>query len=583
MRVLSWSLAFVFVNFLFKKMPFVFNLDFLNERRIILLNIRSEAGQHLGLSLQVSDAPTDMDLTSLIGELITCDFEGGAGKKRVFNGLITHVQFFNKKIHGESSVSLSALSESVKSDMIRRNRVFQTPNATLGDIVNEVKAGMSCNAVIGDCDLNVEVPFSFQYNETDFSFLKRLLSGYGTPILITDAGKEVQIGQFSGGTYSVEEDEILSDSVSGYLMPLQMDESFGSTGDEVGNFQKLVQDFNSSLNRDTASYFSNSAFEFSRDRNKEFQTIQDLHNIAMQSGQRILVTKRSFLQAGQKVSTGEGGTFCVLASEMTYVEDADVLDQKHTLVSANKVVPSFPEKPFWKSELFLATVTKNEGDPDNLGRIQVRFDWEEKQGSSEPNQCWLDVMTPYSGETEELEESYGITMLPEVGEKVLVRFVDSWDDKAIIIGSLRRNVLHESVDTAKFKSIRTPEGTRIDLFADNGREEVRIRAGEKDKHHVEIVTEKGKTEITVQCDDKINILGKDILLEGETITLKSKNATTLESEGATDIKSRSSTTISTDADLSVNASASMTLKSNAGTEVQSSAVVTVKGALIQLN
>jgi uncharacterized protein involved in type VI secretion and phage assembly len=209
----------------------------------------------------------------------------------------------------------------------------------------------------------------------------------------------------------------------------------------------------------------------------------------------------------------------------------------------------------WRTTIFVAQVVRNSGDPESLGRIQVRFDWEEN-GSDGDNQCWVDVVTPYAGQA---VDTHGILMLPEKGEHVLVRFLEPWDDKPIVVGSLRRGRVTDNLDAAKHKTICTPGGNCIDLVSDKGKETIRLRAGRCDDFHFVLETAGGHTKATVTCNDALRISGKDVLIEGENVR----------------IESRSSTHISSRRNLS--------LLGTAGAEIKSGGGLKIRGTLVEIN
>ena len=98
-----------------------------------------------------------------------------------------------------------------------------------------------------------------------------------------------------------------------------------------------------------------------------------------------------------------------------------------------------------------------------------------------------------------------IICLPEVGEKVLVKFIEPWEDKPIIIGSLRRHTINENIDTAKIKTIRTPGGSQLNMFSDGSKEEIQIRSGKSENYHIRIENTSGKTNLILHCNGKMKI------------------------------------------------------------------------------
>jgi len=299
--------------------------------------------------------------------------------------------------------------------------------------------------------------------------------------------------------------------------------------------------------------------ETAQDRLDGAYSATDMTRFFCQSAHRVVLTRRVFAEVADKITMEGERPLSVLATEFRFAAHHPLgenhVEQKYTLVGAQELTACHNVKVPWRSGVFLGEVTKNEGDCESLGRVQVLFDWEDTT-PAEDKQCWVDVVTPYAGSA---GEGFGILMLPEVGEKVMVRFLEPWDDKPIIVGSLRREKVSEELDTAKFKVIRTPGGNRIDFISDGGKETIRVRTGKADDYHIQIDTSGGKTQILVKCNDDLKIEGKAVSITGDTVSIESRQQ------------------------LQLKAGSNMELTSSAGTNIKSDTVVVVKGQMIQLN
>jgi|GEM_PF-6324709 len=562
---------------------FTFKPEYLNKTTVKEVSIREGLGRHSRLYLNIAHSYNDDDLASLLGQKIVCSFKDGSKVEEVFTGVITWVEY-QSNIPGERKVfKLTALSDTIRADQVKRCRVFQKPKAKLRDVANQIFNDLPCDGIMGKGNFDKVVPLSIQYNETDFKYLSRLMSNYGIPLFVDRKGTRLRLGQLDGASVKIEKKDIKSDVFLGSTVAMQEKRSFGAGGGTLGTFKKGVKAYNDDLRRPEKAYFANTAFEDSQERMKESLEFRDHHYYSMVAGQRKITTHTVFLQVGQQVSI-EGTNYMVINSDTVYFRPLDSISdesikttQHHLLVEAKELI-SLPQiYPPWRGIDFLARVTKNEGDKENFGRVQVRFNWEVDQSASDSNQCWVDVLTPYAGmgPSSDNGETFGINMLPEVGEDVLVRFIDDCDDKPVIIGSIRRQKVHENVDTAKYKTIRTPKGSRIDIISDGKKEEIRIRAGESDEHHVDIITEGGKTDIALECNNKIKLKGKKIILESEEMEFKGSNSIKLDSKGSLALESTS--------EAKIESKSSLKLKGTAGADLESTAIVKVKGSLIQLN
>ncbi len=71
-------------------------------------------------------------------------------------------------------------------------------------------------------------------------------------------------------------------------------------------------------------------------------------------------------------------------------------------------------------------------DPQNLGRIQVQFDWQKGADRSE----FIRVMTPDAGGSEKMSANRGFMAIPEVGDQVMVGFQHNHPDRPFALGGM---------------------------------------------------------------------------------------------------------------------------------------------------
>lgn len=157
--------------------------------------------------------------------------------------------------------------------------------------------------------------------------------------------------------------------------------------------------------------------------------------------------------------------------------------------------PSF-DSPSYVPEVLLTTakVTANQ-DPDNLGRIQVKF-LEFSDNDSE--KIWIPYVTPFVG-----KNNGGVVMLPDTDDEVLICISDG---KPYALGSLRLHELPENCKDIDKKQITVKDSI---ITIDDS--EVCIKQGEKASCSIksDVVTMVyDKAEITVNSDSIISKLEK---------------------------------------------------------------------------
>ena len=592
------------------------------------LFIRKSVGDHSRLYAAVEYAEVDIvgNLSDLMGQLITCRFEDGQVQVDLFTGVITAVELVGAETIGVlQTVQIVAHSESVRMDLVPRTRVFQDPNGTAGDIVDKILESGLARGERRRGNFFTPVPLSVQFEETDFQYLKRLLNPLGIPVIVADTIGVFYLGNHDGTSHSIAEAEIAGDIYRGSLAPLLAGESYAAADGRIGQLQGAVSDFADSL-EDRSQYFATSIHPDSKERQRSALSANDMADFSTKTACLKLRTKRVFMAVGDKVQIENEDSYSVMDAvfRFSYGRDRKLeLLQQYKLVGIQELSPKCEEIEYnpenwldgleeinadiggsfhmpiearirkrghqdipWRSRIFVAKVTKNEGDPEALGRIQVRFDWENDE-PEKAKQCWVDVMTPFAGAS---DKTYGFLMLPEVGEQVLVRFIEPGDDKPVIIGSLRRKTVVDSLDTAQHKVIRTPSGNCIDLISKEDKDTIRLRAGNVEGFHLTVETSGGKTNITMECNDAMLLKGRDVKIQGRTVDIHSEKSMkltagedlSLQSSGESEINAQTISAKSS-TNMVLYAGTDLSVNSKAGTKITSTAAIQLKGTIIDLN
>lgn len=90
-----------------------------------------------------------------------------------------------------------------------------------------------------------------------------------------------------------------------------------------------------------------------------------------------------------------------------------------------------PQFEMPRAEPQFAKVISNT-DPLNQGRVQVQFDWQNGQDTTE----FVRVMTPDAGSSDKVNKNRGFMSVPEVGDQVVVNFVHQHPDRPFVMGGL---------------------------------------------------------------------------------------------------------------------------------------------------
>jgi len=201
------------------------------------------------------------------------------------------------------------------------------------------------------------------------------------------------------------------------------------------------------------------------------------------------------------------------------------------------------------TQLQSAVVTDN-SDPDGLGRVKVKYRWDETLETP-----WLRYVAAHAG------QEYGWFSLPEVDDEVLVGFEQDNPARPVALGSMyngtKKPAMSDDSGENNFKGMVTRTGHKILLSDESGKEMITIVT--KDEK-CQIVMDVAKKSITIESEGDISLKGANITIEAaQELSLKS----------GTDLKEKAGTNFKAEA--------------GANLDIKASAQVNVKGAMINLN
>ncbi|MCA9617427.1 MAG: type VI secretion system tip protein VgrG, partial [Myxococcales bacterium] len=93
---------------------------------------------------------------------------------------------------------------------------------------------------------------------------------------------------------------------------------------------------------------------------------------------------------------------------------------------------------------------------DEFGRVRVQFHWDREGALDERSSCWIRVSQAWAG------ASFGMMVIPRVGQEVLVDFFDGDPDRPIVVGRVYNNTtrvpypLPENKTRSTWKSDSSP-------------------------------------------------------------------------------------------------------------------------------
>ncbi len=222
----------------------------------------------------------------------------------------------------------------------------------------------------------------------------------------------------------------------------------------------------------------------------------------------------------------------------------------------------------------IATVKKTHEDPDNNYRVLVTLPT--LIGTGQEDGIWARILFPYaSGDA-------GFFFYPEVGDEVLITFMNDDPRFPIIVGSLyssKNKPKEVSDEKNQFKSIYSKSGINI-KFDD----EDKILSIETPDKNIIVLDDKAKS-ISIQDMNE-----NSIVMDDSGITMKSTKDINLIADGNINLNATSNLAMKATADATLegasitqSAQTSFTAKGNASAELSASGQTTVKGAMVMIN
>jgi type VI secretion system secreted protein VgrG len=394
----------------------------------------------------------------------------------------THTQSFG----GSQSISLNSIAESV------------------------IKEGLSSSQF----DYRVDsayiknISYSSQYNETHYNYLARMAEAYGEQFFYD--GEVLHFGTLPPQETPIE--LIYGSNVSDIKIKMK-----------ALHVNPTFYGYNSSKNEKLTS--GNSSIKHNSDIAKRaYQISQQTFQTPSLRVAPIKATTYKDVDASQKGTAGSQASEVFITSGKTsipFMYPGCIAEIKMRKNTSNKTSyftklmvtevhhevdgrgnyegnfqaiaadSGFLPRPIFENPLAeaqVATVISNT-DPENQGRIQVRFDWQLHDTTE-----FIRVMTPDAGSSGKVSKNRGFMAIPEVGDQVMVNFQHNHPDRPFVMGGLFHGKVGGGGGSGNnIKSLSSKSGHIIELNDGGG---MMIR--DKNGNHV---TLSGDGDITTQVSN----------------------------------------------------------------------------------
>ena len=335
------------------------------------------------------------------------------------------------------------------------------------------------------------IPYTVQYNETNYQFLTRLAQRYGEWMYhdgekwvfgeIKKKAKIVLLSRNDISNYQFHTGMLHHKVKHAHYNYLKCENSVKSNADYPNLTAPGCHKLTDTAKVEADKWFKKETFQHLQCSNPEDNDIdeQEVSVKAQLFGEKTHQTVcsgssvRSDLTIGSVIEIQDHSFSDDRSDKKIAHEDLMIIGIVHTTETSGYYSNSFTAvsakcdyPPYFQSDVFprssaqRAKVMENI-DPEKMGRIRVQFLWQEEQ---DPNLItpWIRIAQPHGGKYK------GFNFVPEIDEEVMVDFENGNAEKPYVVGTLWPGTQKpkDIRDDNSLKYIRTREGHTLQ-FVDN--------------------------------------------------------------------------------------------------------------------
>lgn len=536
----------------------------------------------------------------------------------LFIGLITEIGMSDKPFDNDQVV-IKGKSPSILLESVESCSSFTEKN--LDQIIKHFAQNIDTNVLGVEVNSTYKkpIPFVFQYNESNYGFIKRLSADYGQWFYYD--GRKLHFGRPS----KLPPDVKLNYPVDISHMKLNMKVapsgfkrnaySFKNKDDKFevdGNSIKPVGlgNFGNKAIETSDKVFTSESVSPSLYRSGTKADLEDFSKIqrGYLSSNLVTLSARSdnpHVHVGSIVdiskNSGEDEKSESTVGKFLVIKVIHALDGNGNYSNNFEAIPSevdfLPPPKINRPNMkpMIGSVIGNK-DPDGKGKVKVQLILQAGAGKFETT--WIPCMTPSAGAGGR-GKNRGFHFIPEIGDFVIVGFADNDPSRPYVQGSIP---LAENVDSNPNKDnfekvISTRSGNTI-FFRDKDsskEQEIRIETDESNLISILVkggdgsITIQSTKEITVESTKTIHVKSEKITVEGKDIEVNATNAIAMKANKKISIES-AQVEISASSDLKakgtnvkVEGSAVTEVKGTAKLSLTASGQTELKGAMVMIN
>ena len=402
----------------------------------------------------------------LLGQPLTIKFYQYGKVVQHFSGIITRIYCKRQTGGGYGTLYISGNAPSILLDQGKACHSYE--NKTLKEIITLVSEGYDNSAQV-DSSAGVNttraLPYTVQYNESDYKFICRLANLYGEYFYYD--GSKLIFGNKLQETIELGENLNLIDEDFNLEMKPQDFEYINYAIDRAEVYRKDAESA-------CCEYKNNPIQTDAKNASKKlFKKIPQKYHSATSLEQsdidleEVVRQERDLRELSLKV-TGRSrdprlrmNTFACLTDINAHaMETYRVIKISHYHSGMNyensfEAIPMMRTPSDYNAEAFpkaeqQPAIVKDNNDPQGMGRVRVQFFWQKGEQLSP----WIRLIQPYAG------SGKGFYFIPEIGEEVMVDFENGNAERPFVLGA-HYNGEAKSGYSPTTKAIHTQSGTKI--------------------------------------------------------------------------------------------------------------------------
>jgi type VI secretion system secreted protein VgrG len=556
------------------------------------------------------------------------EVEISIGNSFVFKGIIVSINCGQQNnIGADYEISGKGLASKLEEAPVCKSFLKKS----IKDITEDVLTGGIRHKI--NPEYSKKLYYTVQYNQSTFDFIKMLAARYGEWFYYD--GSELRMGKPDNGNLELIIDSSISDwQIFGKMLKTKGDivstdlysgKKLIDKGELSGlnGLYKTIAD--SGKESIAGTILKHSTKNVEQELLKVLNKIQqqgDLANSVFVSGRSYAVGLRLCTVIDVKLQDNtEQGKYRITEVHHRSYDGSDY-------INTFTAIPIDAEKPpYTNTELFPkamaqpAEVTHNE-DKDGLDRVKVKFPWHTDEENQ--NTPWIPMVQTHAGKDK------GFRFLPEIGDKVMVGFLDDNAERPFILGTLfnekeQSGIKDDKENNKKF--IGTKSGRRLswdekeNLFSLNDsvfefpankvllsqakdKASIKIESGQderngsviemKNEEAMEIGMLKGgklvakiifdgkEDKITIESDGLIELKSKKkITMGAPEIEIKAQSKVSIEGTSETEIKGAN---VKIEAKAQLEAKGAIaTFEGSGKADFKGGAMATLKGGIVMIN